>query len=247
MNGGTSRNRLRGNRLSGNGYAGQGSNFGIGLITAASTGNVIEGNTIVGNANGIVLAAGVQGNIFRGNVIVGNPPVQVAIDHSSNGGADIVSMADAGANAFEGNICLTSINAPCSYIGSSMTASPNPIPVTGNTFLGSTTISWNAPDAQVIEIHIGSPDGKLFTTMGNRGSLQTGVWVPDGMTFYLQDVTGGKPLTSDYTLATLVVHLQRAGQASLGKNRVLWATGASAIPLLGFVLSGIYWRRRRER
>jgi hypothetical protein len=34
-------------------------------------------------------------------------------------------------------------------------------------------------------------------------------WVPDGMTFYLQDVTGGKPLTSDYTLATLVVNLQK--------------------------------------
>ncbi len=37
------------------------------------------------------------------------------------------------------------------------------------------------------------------------------LWVSDGLTFYLQDVTGGKPLTSDYTLATLVVHLQKSG------------------------------------
>jgi hypothetical protein len=29
------------------------------------------------------------------------------------------------------------------------------------------------------------------------------------MTFYLQDVSGGKPLISDNTLATLVVHLQK--------------------------------------
>jgi hypothetical protein len=29
------------------------------------------------------------------------------------------------------------------------------------------------------------------------------------MTFYLQDVTGGKPLTADNTLATTVVHLQQ--------------------------------------
>ena len=95
------------------------------------------------------------------------------------------------------------------WIGPLLTASPNPVPVTGNDFLASTTISWSAPDAQVIEIHIGSSDGPLFAFGGNRGSAKTGTWVSDGMTFYLQDVTGGKGLTSDNTLATLVVHLQR--------------------------------------
>jgi cytochrome c551/c552 len=89
-----------------------------------------------------------------------------------------------------------------------LTANPNPIPVKAGAFVGQTTLSWNAPDAQLIEIHIGSPSGPLFTEQGNRGSIQTGVWVSDGATFYLQDVTGGKPLTSDYTLATLVVNLQ---------------------------------------
>jgi hypothetical protein len=44
---------------------------------------------------------------------------------------------------------------------------------------------------------------------GNGGAAQTAAWVPDGMTFYLQDVTGGKTLTADNTLATLVVHLQK--------------------------------------
>jgi hypothetical protein len=32
--------------------------------------------------------------------------------------------------------------------------------------------------------------------------------VTDGMTFYLQDISGGKALTADNTLATVVVRLQ---------------------------------------
>lgn len=90
----------------------------------------------------------------------------------------------------------------------SLTASPNPIPVTVAADRA-TTISWNAPQASYIEIHIGSPNGPLFATSGNHGLAQTGPWVTDGTTFYLQDVTGGKTLTADNTLATLVGHLQR--------------------------------------
>jgi parallel beta-helix repeat protein len=182
------------------------------MPAAIDTDNTIENNEIVGNANGIFVTTGVQGNIFRGNTIVGNPPVQIAVDHTANEGFDIKNLADAGANAFEGNICRTSINAPCPSVGPSMTANPNPITVAGNAIVGSTTISWNAPDAQVIEIHIGSPDGTLLTQQLNRGAIQTGTWVSDGLTFYLQDVTGGKPLTSDYTLATLVVHFAKEWQ-----------------------------------
>ena len=97
---------------------------------------------------------------------------------------------------------------PASGNGASLTASPNPIPVTGAAD-GTTTIIWSAPSAAYIEIHVGSPNGPLFTYDGNYGSAKTGPWVTDGTTFYLQDVTGGKPLTADNTLATLVVHLQR--------------------------------------
>jgi hypothetical protein len=92
--------------------------------------------------------------------------------------------------------------------GASLTAFPNPIPVTG-TADGTTTITWNAPNAQFIEIHIGSPNGPLFTYDGNHGSIQTGPWVSDGLTLYLQDVTGGLPLTAANTLAVLVLHLQK--------------------------------------
>jgi len=39
--------------------------------------------------------------------------------------------------------------------------------------------------------------------------MTTGPWITDGMTFYLQDITGGLALTSANTLATTVVHLQK--------------------------------------
>ena len=74
---------------------------------------------------------------------------------------------------------------------------------------GTTTLRWTAPNAQIIEVHVGSPSGALLTHEGNRGSVTTGAWVTDGATFYLQDVTGGKPLTADNTMATAVVHLQQ--------------------------------------
>jgi hypothetical protein len=43
----------------------------------------------------------------------------------------------------------------------------------------------------------------------DRGSAQTGLWVSDGMTFYLQDVTSSRALTAEKTLATLVVNVKK--------------------------------------
>ena len=164
----------------------------------------------MGNANGIILFPGTTGNFLRKNFIIGNPGVEASVDHASaTAGFDIQNLATPGANDFVGNTCVTSINAPCPSIGSStLTANPNPIPVTGAAALGTTTISWNSPGAEAVEVRIGSPSGALFAGGGSRGSAQTGLWVRDGMTFYLQDISGGKPLTSDNTLATVVVRLQ---------------------------------------
>jgi hypothetical protein len=92
--------------------------------------------------------------------------------------------------------------------GASLSASPNPIPITGGA-LGTTTIRWTAPNVQTIEVRVGNPSGALLTYGGNKGSVTTGAWVTDGVTFYLQDVSGGKPLTAENTLATAVVHLQK--------------------------------------
>jgi parallel beta-helix repeat protein len=83
------------------------------MPASIDTDNTVEENEIVGNANGIFIAPGVQGNTFRANTIVGNPPVQVAVDHTDNMGYDVKNLADDGANIFHDNICLTAINAPC--------------------------------------------------------------------------------------------------------------------------------------
>jgi len=156
------------------------------------------------------MTAGVRGNVIRRNLIVGNPAVQVDLDHTSTRGVDIRNLADDAANTFQANVCLTSVNAPCpASAPPSMTASPNPIPVTAAAVLSMTTISWMAPGAEAVEVRIGSPNGALFVSGGSRGSAQTGLWVPDGMTFFLQDISGGKPLTEENTLAMVVVRLQR--------------------------------------
>jgi hypothetical protein len=171
---------------------------------------VIEDNSVVGNANGILLLAGVEGDIVRRNFVVGNPPLQVAVDHTSGGGADIVNRATVGANAFHANVCLTAINAPCPAAAPpSLIARPNPIPVTGAELHGMTTISWIAPGEEAVEVRIGSPNGVLFASGGSRGSAPTALWVSDGTIFYLQDVSDGKPLTVENTLATVVVRLER--------------------------------------
>jgi parallel beta-helix repeat protein len=221
----------------------QGNNFGVGIEGNGTNNNVVEENTILGNSNGLYLTATVQGNIIRGNVITGNPSVQVSTDNPSGSGLDIKNLAPPGANAFLGNVCQTAMNATCGLVGPSLDASPNPIPVTGNVAVGVTTLTWNAPGAQVIEIHVGAPDGPLFTRMGSRGSAQTGAWVGDGTIFYLQDVSGGNPLTADYTLATAVVHLQHSGAARLrfhGRPGA-WASGLWALLL---VLAACFVRPR---
>jgi len=109
-------------------------------------------------------------------------------------------------NGVNGNI-NTSAASSATTDGASITLSPNPILVSPATD-GLATISWNAPSASVIQIRVGSPTGALFTTNVNSGSMQTGTWITNGTTFYLQDVSGGKSLTSQNTLATVTAHLQ---------------------------------------
>jgi DNA-binding beta-propeller fold protein YncE len=89
--------------------------------------------------------------------------------------------------------------------GATLTITPNPITVASGSF-GTALISWNAPNAGTIEIHVDSPTGPLLTLNGNRGGSWTGAWVTDGMTFYLQDVSNG-PASAQNTIATAVAHL----------------------------------------
>ena len=88
-----------------------------------------------------------------------------------------------------------------------MVASPNPIPVNGATY-GQTTIPWYAPaSVQYIQIRVGSPTGPLFTTNFPQGSMMTNVWVTDGMVLYMQDITNGKALNANNTIAKVILYL----------------------------------------
>jgi hypothetical protein len=75
--------------------------------------------------------------------------------------------------------------------------------------LGVTELSWEIPDGLVVELRVDAPDGPMLTGSSKSGRAKTDRWVRDGMEFFLQDVTGGKPLTRENTLATVKVHVTR--------------------------------------
>lgn len=110
---------------------------------------------------------------------------------------------------------LTTTATPSGYFGGYATgtndsaaflsASPNPAPPADSTGLVQVTLTWGALGASQVEIHVGAPDGVLMGGGGPSGSTTTGVWVTNGMRFYLQDVSSGKPLTSANTLAQVTV------------------------------------------
>ncbi len=109
----------------------------------------------------------------------------------------------------------------------SIAANPNPILVSDGTGLGATSLTWNSAGTSSVEVHVGSPGGPLFSRSAPGGwTATTGKWVNDGMTFYLQDVSGGLPLTSANTLATVLVHVAaRSGSISASPNPITVTDG----------------------
>jgi len=93
----------------------------------------------------------------------------------------------------------------------SITADPNPIQVCDGSGVGLTKLSWTSVGPGVVEMHVNSPNGDLLARTGANGTATTAKWVTNGMIFYLQDVTGGRSLTPDNTLATITVKVTSAG------------------------------------
>ena len=110
---------------------------------------------------------------------------------------------------------LTTTAPPSGYFGGFATgtndseaflnASPNPASPLDSTGLVQATLTWGAPGASQVEIRVGSPDGALLSGGGTTGTATTGPWVTNGMRFFLQDVSAGKPLTAANTLAQVTV------------------------------------------
>ena len=93
----------------------------------------------------------------------------------------------------------------------SITADPNPIQVCDGSGTGITKLKWTSVGPAVVEMHVNSPNGDLLARTGANGMATTGNWVKDGMIFYLQDVTNGKPLTPENTLATITLKTTSVG------------------------------------
>ncbi len=81
--------------------------FGVGLIGTSSN-NLIEHNSITGNANGILIQAGASGNVIRQNIAAGNPPALLSRLYGPIGFDIKDDAASNGArNTFDRNWCLT--------------------------------------------------------------------------------------------------------------------------------------------
>jgi parallel beta-helix repeat protein len=81
-------------------------------------GNIIEANTAIGNANGIVVFGVATNNQVRQNVAVGNPPIQQSNSVPGGAGVDLWDQSPpTNHNTFLGNLCVTAINAPCPTVG----------------------------------------------------------------------------------------------------------------------------------
>ena len=93
----------------------------------------------------------------------------------------------------------------------SITADPNPIQVCDGSGLGVTKLTWTSFGPAVVEMHVNSPSGDLLARTGANGTATTAKWVTDGMIFYLQDVSRGKSLTPENTLATFTAKVTSSG------------------------------------
>jgi hypothetical protein len=90
-------------------------------------------------------------------------------------------------------------------------AGPNPIQVCDGSGLGVTTLNWSTSNVAAISIRAGSPSGALAVSGGPNGTFTTSKTVTNGTVFYLQNTTGGLPLTAANTLATVTVNLTTSG------------------------------------
>ena len=199
------------------------------------------GLTVAVNVRSVFISGEPSGSLIpTGTVTLWNGAVQLdtaTLDTSGNAvlspslapGTQSLSITYSGDSNFAP---ASSTNTAVQVYGSSnasvFNASPNPIQAAPGAD-GQTTLSWNAP-AGVIEVNIrvNAPDGALMADVGPVGTGSTGQWVTDGMVFYLQDVSGGKALSSANTLATIRMHLQPDTTFWANPNPIPVAPGSDA-------------------
>jgi hypothetical protein len=97
-----------------------------------------------------------------------------------------------------------------------ITACPNPTVAYDILYdSGKTTIKWTATKTRVVEVRINAPNGPLFCRTGHSLDEKTCDWVRNGMTFYLQDVSDGLPLTPENTLARVTANVTKGKRITI--------------------------------
>jgi hypothetical protein len=94
-------------------------------------------------------------------------------------------------------------------VSTALAARPEHIIDTDGSGLGETELVWTISPPRQCEIRVGAPDGKLFSVASASGSQKTEKWVRNGMTFFLQDVSAGRTLAPENTLAQVTVEVSR--------------------------------------
>jgi parallel beta-helix repeat protein len=157
--------------------------FGVGLINT-SHGNLIESNTITGNANGVLIQAPASGNTIRQNIIAGNPPSQISRDYGPIG-FDVKdeSATNGGRNTFERNWCIT-------YFGPGPSPCPNfpaAVPPTISAVTATPDVLW-PPNHQMVPVTLTvdvtddadpAPTCQIATVSSNE-AITTSDWLVTG-------------------------------------------------------------------
>ena len=98
----------------------------------------------------------------------------------------------------------------------SIAGHPNPAVVTechaSHRPRGLTTLTWTSEGVDDVEVHLDAPRGPLLNGSGRSRDGSVRRWVEDGDVFYLQDVSGGKPLVAAHTLDMARVTIELAGK-----------------------------------
>jgi hypothetical protein len=99
--------------------------------------------------------------------------------------------------------------------------------------LGSMTLNWDVPGASVVEVHINSASGPLFTRQqGETGWAYAPGWVSDGMVFVLCEVSQNACSTAN-TVATLTAHVGSDPSSSVtagGASLVAFPNPVALVP-----------------
>lgn len=90
-----------------------------------------------------------------------------------------------------------------------LTATPNPIILTGGATAGSTMICFNAGGVQKVTLRLNSPNGLILGGGSGSGCVTTGSYLTDGTLVFLQDDSNANGLTAANTLATLVINVKQ--------------------------------------